>query len=337
MATVQAKQGINAFGAISEKPTTAGATPSNLTPQQLQQLGGENVGEVLNKLSDANWTDPSKKMRTAGNDQLDKDAFFKLMLAQMKNQDPTNPMKSHEMAAQLANFSSLEQMQNLNSTMTEIKNAQKPQEAFQALNLIGKSVAGDSAKLTRMKGDTNHDFRFTLPADAQEFSLKVRDASGTVVKTLDAKSLKAGDNKLTWNGQDERGNATPAGEYQFFAEAKDGSGKKMEVKTSFDGMITGVNFGAEGPVLVVGNQTVKWRDVKKITDPSLLKNDQKINNVETQDLKKDNATGETQIKGNVEQAKAAPEAPVADVSSIMDSVGLSREMMEQVAKEAQGG
>jgi flagellar basal-body rod modification protein FlgD len=63
----------------------------------------------------------------------------------MKNQDPTNPLKSHEMAAQLANFSSLEQMQNMNSTLTELKNGQKPSENYQALNLIGKAVAGDSS------------------------------------------------------------------------------------------------------------------------------------------------------------------------------------------------
>lgn len=337
MATVQPKLGVNAFGATNEKPVSATNSPSNMTPQQLKQLGGENIGEVLNKVADANYVDPSKKVRAVGSDKLDKDAFFKLMLAQMKNQDPTNPLKSHEMAAQLAGFSSLEQMQNMNSTMTEIKNGQKPQEAFQALNLIGKSVAGDSAKLTRAKGDSNHDFRFTLPADAQEFTLKVRNEAGDVVKTLTAKGLKQGENKLTWNGQDERGNPTPAGEYQFFAEAKDGAEKKMEVKTSFDGLITGVNFSPEGPVLVVGTQTVKWRDVKKITDPSLLKNDQKVNEVQAQDLKKDNAVGETKNTGNAEQAKTAPDAPTATVSNIMDSVGLSREMMEQVAKEATGG
>lgn len=336
MATVQPKLGVNAFGVGGEKPTSTNGTPSNLTPQQLEKLGGENVGDVLNKIADSNYVDSAKKSRAVGNDKLDKDAFFKLMLTQMKNQDPTNPLKSHEMAAQLAGFSSLEQMQNLNTTMTEIKNAQKPQESFQALNLIGKAVAGDSAKLTRAKGDANHDFRFTLPADAKEMVLKVRNESGDVVRTLDARNLKTGDNKLTWNGQDERGNATPAGEYQFFAEAKDSADKKMEVKTSFDGLISGVNFSAEGPVLVVGNQTVKWRDVKKITDASLMRNDQNVNKVETQDLKKDDAVSETKSKGNVEQAKTAPDATKAPVENIMDTVGLSRKMMEQIAKETGG-
>jgi flagellar basal-body rod modification protein FlgD len=124
--------------------------------------------------SHPNWIDPSKKARTVGNSNLDKDAFFKLMLAQMKNQDPTNPLKSHEMAAQLANFSSLEQMQNINKTLGEMKEGQKPSENFQALNLIGKAVAGDSSKVIRGLNDKDHDFKFNLPMDASEVGIKVR-------------------------------------------------------------------------------------------------------------------------------------------------------------------
>src|SRR5690606_35195937 len=111
---------------------------------QDEALGGQDVGEFLNKIADPNWVDPQKRFRATGNDKLDKEAFMKLMLAQMKNQDPTNPMKSHEMAAQLAQFSSVEQLSNINTTLTAMQAGQKPTESFQALNFIGKAVAGDS-------------------------------------------------------------------------------------------------------------------------------------------------------------------------------------------------
>jgi flagellar basal-body rod modification protein FlgD len=280
-------------------------------------------------LADPNWVDPAKKMRTVGNSKLDKDAFFKLMIAQMKNQDPTNPLKSHEMAAQLANFSSLEQMQNMNSTLTEMKAAQKPSENYQALNLIGKAVSGDSSKVTRSVGDKDHEFRFNLPMDTTEAKIKVFNADGEVVRNYDLKALKKGENKFSWNGEDERGQSLPAGEYKFSIEAKAGE-KKVAVKTDFDGVISGINYTNEGPVLLVGNQTIKMRDVRKITDPSLMSNDQKVNTVTEQDLKKETAPKETKTEGNTESAKAAPSVAK---NNIMDSVGLSREMMTKLAKE----
>ncbi len=333
MTMVNAKLGVNAFGATQTKAESSNTMVNTMSAQDKAKTGEEDVGSVANKLADPNWTDPSKKVRAVGNPSLDKDAFFKLMLAQMKNQDPTNPMKSHEMAAQLANFSSLEQMQNMNKTLEELKNAQKPSENFQALNLIGKAVAGDSSKVVRGVNDKDHDFRFSLPMEASEVSVKVRDADGTIVRSYNLKGLKPGENKLAWNGEDERGMKAPAGEYQFIAEAHTADGKKMGIKTDFDGVITGVSYSPEGPVLNVGNQAIRFRDVKKITDPRLMRNDQNVNDVTNLDLKKDDVTGQTKKEGNVESQKTstAP-APVAK-SKIMDTVGLSRDMMEKIAKE----
>lgn len=342
MGTMGVKLGTKAFGDI------AGSTPTsemnnqtrNLSVGDQQKAFGDqngNVGDVLNKIADPNWVDPAKKMRTAGNDKLDKDAFFKLMIAQMKNQDPTNPLKSHEMAAQLANFSGLEQMQNMNATLTEMKMAQKPQENYQALNLIGKAVAGDSSKITRGVNDREHEFKFNLPMDVTQANIKVYNADGEVVRSYDLKTLKQGDNKISWNGQNDKGQNQNPGDYRFAIEAKAGD-KKVAVKTDFDGVITGINYTQEGPVLLVGNQSIKMRDVRKITDPSLMSNDQKVTDVTAQDLKKDAPTDETKKEASKESAnKAAPSVaanPAAPMkSNIMDNVGLSREMMAKLTKE----
>jgi flagellar basal-body rod modification protein FlgD len=333
MGTMGVKLGTKAFGQIQGNPPTSemNNTTKNLSVKDQKVFGDQSVGDVLNKLADANYVDPAKKTRTVGNDKLDKDAFFKLMIAQMKNQDPTNPLKSHEMAAQLANFSGLEQMQNMNKTLNEMKMAQKPQENYQAINLIGKAVAGDSSKVTRSPGDKEHEFKFSLPMDATEANIKVINADGEVVRTYDLKALKKGDNKITWNGQDDRGQNLNPGEYKFAIEAKTGE-KKIAVKTDFDGIITGINYTNEGPVLLVGNQTIKMRDVRKITDPSLMSNDQKATDVTAQDLKKEAPTEETVKEGNKESAKATPSVAVAK-SNIMDNVGLSREMMSKLTKE----
>lgn len=343
MGTMGVKLGTKEFGAIQGTTPTAELNnrTQNLSVSDQQKVLGDqngNVGDMLNKMADPNWVDPAKKMRTVGNDKLDKDAFFKLMIAQMKNQDPTNPLKSHEMAAQLANFSSLEQMQNMNSTLSEMKNGMKPQENYQALNLIGKAVSGDSSKVTRNINDKEHDFKFNLPMDVSEAKIKVFNADGQVVRTYDMKALKKGENKITWNGEDDKGQKQTPGDYHFAIEAKAGE-KKVAVKTDFDGMITGINYTPEGPVLLVGNQSIKMRDVRKITDPSLMSNDQKATDVTAQDLKKQAPTEETKKEANTESAKAAPSvvasnaAPTTPKSNIMDNVGLSREMMMKLAKE----
>lgn len=354
MTVMNSKLGVNAFGATQTKPTSNNASQAQLTDGDLKKLGAENVGDLLNKVADPNWTDPSKKTRAVGNDKLDKDAFFKLMLAQMKNQDPTNPLKSHEMAAQLASFSSLEQMQNMNTTLTELKNGQKPTEQFQVLNLLGKGVAGDSSRVTRNQGDKSHDFVFNLPMKAKEAEIRVRNADGEVIKSYKLNNLKEGENRLPWNGQDENGNTVPAGEFQFFIEAKNEQGQKMAIKTDFEGTISGVNYTPEGPVLLIGTQTIRLKDVKKIIDSSLLATSQKTNDIDLNsqtapkapandslvpqkapqptDGSKPNSAKPVEAKtADAKPIQGAPAAPQR--SKLLDQVGLSNEMMAKLSKE----
>jgi flagellar basal-body rod modification protein FlgD len=352
MSMMSAKLNTKVFGNTATTPTSTNSAPNNLSAEDMKKLGGENVGEVLNKMSDANWVDPAKKSRAVGNDKLDKDAFFKLMLTQMKNQDPTNPLKSHEMAAQLASFSSLEQMQNINKNLEELKRGQKPIEQFQTLNFIGKAVSGDAAKVTRAKGDKDHDFIFSLPQNSNDTKIMVRNSENEIVRTYDLKALKQGSNRVTWNGLDDKSNPAPAGDYQFEIVSKNFQGQQLGVKTDFDGVITGVNYSPEGPVLMVGNQSVRLRDVKKIIDPSLMKNDQKLNNVSEQDLRNAGQVQQTDSKQGTEsevqpvnsaagapnnataqqEQAGAPDAPPK--SKLLDQVGLSSAMMAKVTKEA---
>ncbi len=325
MSVMGVKTGTKSWGDSNGNEITKSSGVNTISASDKSKLSDENVGDVLNKIADPNWVDPSKKIRSVGGDKMDKDAFMKLMLAQMKHQDPTNPMQSHELAAQLAQFSSVEQLQNLNTTMTDMRNGQKPSESFQALNFIGKAVSGDSAKISRAKGDKDHDIKFDLVDNAKELNIRIRDANGDVVRSLSVKELKKGENKITWNGQDERGQALPAGDYQLFLEAVNSSGTKMNVKTEFEGTITGVNYTPEGPVLLVGNQTVKIKDVKKIVDPSLMKNDQKTNNVSAQDLKKTVTPDDND--------KRAGDATPAVGANLMNNVGMSRDMQSKLQKE----
>lgn len=300
----------------------------NHSASDLKKLGQENVGDVLNQIADPQWVDPAKKLRTVGSKELDKDAFMKLMLTQMKHQDPTNPMQAHEMASQLAAFTSVEQLQNLNSTMDSLKKAQAPMQQFEALNFIGKSVAGDRSELTRVKGDTNHSFQYKLMKEAEDVKLRVKNPQGEVVREFSLKNLKAGANSIDWNGQDERGIEQPPGTYSLSIEATDSMGKKIGVETKFDGLITGVNYTSEGPLLLVGQQSVKLSDVRKIVDPRLQSDDQKIEKNNNQDLKSEPKTTETKVNRSVEQNSGG-----VNVASNLDQIAMARGMLNQVEKQ----
>ena len=324
----------------TDKPTQAPQDinkVSNLTPDQKKQVGEEDMGALLNKVSDPNYVDESKKVRGVGSNNLDKDAFFKLMLTQLKNQDPTNPLKNHEMAAQLAQFSTLEQMSNMNSTLTKIEGKNSKPQDFQALNLIGKTVAGDSSKVVRTQFDTDHDFNFNLPQDTHEAKIKVMNEKNEVVREYKLSNLKSGANKISWNGVNSTGDKQPAGEYQFQIDAVGADGKKLQVKSDFQGVISGLSFSKEGPVLQVGNQTIKMRDVRQIMDGSLKSNDQNVKDVTSLDLKKTDDIKQNVSKqnegtntSNTRKPEAASQA--APVNNVMTDVAMSPDLMTKLQK-----
>lgn len=227
---------------------------------------GQNIGDVLNKVSDPNYIDASKQIRKVGNPELGKDAFMTLLLTQMKNQDPTNPLKSHEMAAQLAQFTQLEKLQNIDSGIAGLRKDGQPNTNFQALAFIGKTITTDNSKVNRTDTESQHEIRFSLPADAQELKMNVKDAAGNPVRSLEFKNMKTGKNELVWNGMADDGSKAPPGDYAISFEATGSNGKKMFIETKTEGIISGVNFTPKGPQLMVGKQVVSMDDVKSISE-----------------------------------------------------------------------
>jgi flagellar basal-body rod modification protein FlgD len=305
-----------------------------LTKAEQDAMGTENIGELLNKVSDPNYVDPAKKTRGIGDTKMDKDAFFKLMIAQLKNQDPTNPLKNHEMAAQLAQFSGLEQMTNINTTLQEMKQANKPIEQFQALNLIGKQISGDSSKITRSDLDREHEVKFNLPQDAKETNVSIINGKNEVIRTMKFPQLKTGENKFSWNGEDDKGNKAKAGDYRVQIDATGTADQKLAIKTDFTGVVTGMSFSAEGPVLQVGKQNVRLKDIRQFSDPSLMSNDQKSTDVTNLDLSKTDASKQTKMK---EETKTPAQLKAMEGSSqdMWEGLSAAKELFSQVSRDEQ--
>ena len=218
----------------------------------------DGIGSVSNK---------GVEYATNSNSELDKDAFLKLMIAQLQNQDPLEPLDGTDYSAQLAQFSSLEQMQNINDTLNMSLDAnylltQSVTNTMTA-GLIGKEakIAGNTVKY---EGQDSTTIGYDLIAPAHEIEIKIKDQYGVVKKTFSDLEKDAGQYKLNWDFTDDAGNPVSVGDYRVEITAKSQSLQPMEVAQYFVGVIDGVRYSSNGTTIVVNDLEYLVSDVFEI-------------------------------------------------------------------------
>lgn len=221
--------------------------------------------------SSTNSTSNSSSAQSTNSPIMGKDDFMKMMIAQLQNQDPLNPMDGTQFSAQLAQFSTLEQMQNLNSTMTAAvnANAQLTQSVNNTLvaTLIGKNVKLDGNSVV-LNGQSNVNLGYNLPLEAQSVSVNIYNSSGALVKTITDCSTTKGDNKLSWDLTDNSGNKLADGNYTFEISAKSYDGSDMTTTSFKIGSVTGVKFTSNGTVILVDGADYNISDISEVLDPN---------------------------------------------------------------------
>ena len=337
MSVFGVKTGAKAWSEAPQKTDFKSDGRQSISASDKAQLfDGQDLGETLNKVADPNYVDTSKKLRTVGNNQLDKDAFMSLLLTQMKNQDPTNPLKSHEMAAQLAQFTSLEKLTNIDSGIEKLNTAKDPSKNFDALSFIGKSVVTDSSELNHSNVNEMHDLNFKLAGTAVKADIQVKDAGGNVVRNLSMNNLASGKNTFNWNGVMDDGTPAPVGDYTFSVTAKSSNGSKIHTETRFEGVVTGVNFTSKGPQVMVGKQVIDLADVKTISDPKLM-NQQKSDLMPQQKgpLPIPNTQGQVKPEEGKSGSKAA-KLSQGNINDLAMTQGLINKLSQEGAKAGMG-
>jgi flagellar basal-body rod modification protein FlgD len=223
------------------------------------------MSEITNILnSQQNY---NKSNDGTGKSELGKDDFLKLMMAQMKYQDPMNPLDSNEYAAQLAQFSQLEQLSNLNENVTRSIDAnylltQSVNNTMTA-TLIGKDVKLDSQFAT-YNGQKNITFGYDLPTEASSVKINIYDQFGSLVRTIDSDKLSEGYSKLSWDFTDNDGNNVAHGAYRFEIEATATNGNPMTVASNIFGTIDGVRYGENGTTLLIDNVEYSLAQIQEI-------------------------------------------------------------------------
>ncbi len=193
---------------------------------------------------------------------LGKEEFLKLLTVQLAHQDPLNPMSNEAFVAQLAQFSSLEQMQNMAQSLEASKLLESSINNSLATGLIGRDVRTGSDGLTLEAGEPA-EFYVGL-ADAGHATATIRDAAGDVVRSLDLGRLPAGEGRVLWDGKDDAGNALGAGDYRVTIEATDAVGRPVVAQTATTGEVTGLRFVNGQTLLIVNGREVPLSEVVEV-------------------------------------------------------------------------
>jgi len=200
---------------------------------------------------------------------LGKDDFLNMLIVQLKNQDPLNPMDGTQFASQLAQFSSLEQLTNLNTSVKSSIDAnflltQSINNTLTA-TLVGKNVKLGGNSIVK-NGQEKINLGYTLPPGADKVTINIKDANGNIVKTIDSGSTKTGDNNLTWDFTNNNGDLLPDGSYSFEVSAIDTAGNKLNASVFKLGKIDGVKFSNKGTTLLVGGNEYQLSDILEVLD-----------------------------------------------------------------------
>ena len=203
---------------------------------------------------------------------MGKDDFLTLLITQLRNQDPLNPSDSTEFTAQLAQFSSLEQLQNINSALASFEVYQSTANNIQASNFIGQTVtaAGDTVSVSNGTSDS---LSVELDAPAQAVYIQIYDAYGEYVTDIEAGSLDAGMHTLAWDATDQYGADVADGRYTFSVMAVDADGNSVSTTSYITGLVTGVDYQSGETMLLIGDQEVSIASLIRVEDLSTENND----------------------------------------------------------------
>ncbi|MFY0476511.1 flagellar hook capping FlgD N-terminal domain-containing protein [Achromobacter marplatensis] len=199
------------------------------------------------------------------------DQFLKLLVTQLQNQDPLNPMQNAELTSQLAQISTVEGITNLKNTMLAISGQIDVSQSMNAVAMIGKGVLIPGSKVKVGVDGENAAERVVTPygldlqGDAQKVQVRISDSNGAVVRTIEMGEQKTGVFTLNWDGKNDSGVALDAGAYTVSVLASDGDGKKVNAEVLSYGQVKSVAYSTNGLRLDLGlDGQTSMLDVRKV-------------------------------------------------------------------------
>jgi len=202
---------------------------------------------------------------TQDNSVMGKDDFLTLLVAQLQHQDPLNPAESTEFTAQLAQFSSLEQLQNIETTLNGFEVYQSTLNNIQSSGFIGKTVTA-TGSMFGVHDATPDPIRFDLVNDADSVYIQIYDKFGGFVSDIQAGARQAGEQQVAWDGRDSNGTAVADGVYTFTVMAMNTDGAIVSSSSYTTGIVTGVDYKTGATNLLINDHEVPISSVIRIEE-----------------------------------------------------------------------
>ncbi|AZN33427.1 MULTISPECIES: flagellar hook assembly protein FlgD [unclassified Pseudoalteromonas] len=209
------------------------------------------------------WQETQVATSTEESDALTQEDFFSLLTQQLSYQDPSNPADNDQMIAQMTNFTMAQGITDLNTNFESLASSMTSNSALQASTLVGKQALLESNTLEL--GESGEAKGSAVAEEAVDnLKIKVTDASGQLVRTIDMGSQAAGAVRFSWDGNNESGERLPEGEYTITAEGStNGEFSSLPVATFKN--IESVNInGSSGIIINTKEGAVRLTDVAEI-------------------------------------------------------------------------
>ena len=217
--------------------------------------------DIFSSIS-SNSVGASTAMNTPDNGvNTDKEAFLKLLVAQVSQQDPMSPQDSDQYVQQLTQFSTLEQLMTLNKGVETLAIGQMSNNSQEALGFVGREVVARGDQLSHTRGDYS-EIAYDVKGEADKATIVVRDSYGDVVFETDARSDQ-GVQRFTWDGRGNDGAVLPSGKYSVSVEATR-DGEPVPVDSYVRGEVTGVRFDQGYPELMIGDRRIRMTEVLEV-------------------------------------------------------------------------
>lgn len=190
------------------------------------------------------------------------DRFLKLLVTQMKNQDPLKPLDNAEVTSQLAQISTVTGIDKLNTTLQLLSSDYEDSQSIEATGMIGHDAFVPGKSIHLEKDAAIAGIELAQPVD--ELKVTILDSSGIAIRNIDLKAQPAGISTIGWDGMTDSGAKAAIGDYTFAVSAKQG-GNDIKVNTLSLGKVSSVSHGEQGTLLDMGKLgLVSLSDVKQV-------------------------------------------------------------------------